>query len=335
MGFGQTQRFGHFFGHLVDLNANPTPRNPAVRTQLIADPNRLVDGDRKSNPHVPPRARINLAVDAHHFTAHIDQWATRVTRVDRHIGLNEGQVIARVAAFGTDNARRDRVFQTEGRTNRNHPLADAHFADIAHLDGRQPSGLDFDHGHVGAFVGANQFGFEFALIGQGHQQLIRAIDHMGIGQDIPVGGQDEARSNTFGLGLVIGIRHGLARTPLGHFGHRNAKTTEKFLHVSVGDIALCHGVGRRFFEVANVDHRGADLLHQVGEVGQATPIVGLNRRCCVSEVRQCQSRRRQQATSRQHQTSESAGPLFLQQRALRERQTIQSRSHCSHRNFRK
>ena len=56
---------------------------------LLLDPIRHLDGDRKGHTLVAPGPGKNLRIDAHHFTAHVDQGAARVAWVNGHIGLNK------------------------------------------------------------------------------------------------------------------------------------------------------------------------------------------------------------------------------------------------------
>ena len=221
-----------------------------------------------------------MAIDAHHLTAHIDQWPARIAGVDGHIGLDEGQIVARVALLGTDNAGRDRVVQTKGRADGHDPFAHFEAVDVADFDHGQTSGLDLDHGHIAAFVHAHNAGLELALIGQSHQHLVSTVHHMGIGHDEAIGGQDEARTHATGLPLFLGLRSigTLLARRVGLTGERLAKKAPKqLLHFFIGIAALGLAVAG-FFEGPDVDHRRAHLLDQFGEIRQATHALGLHGR---------------------------------------------------------
>ena len=118
--------------HITNTHAQIAALHRAGGAQLIGDFHGLINGYGQRNAHIAARATQDLAVDAYHFAAHIDQRTTRVARVNRHIGLNKAQVLPRIALLGADYASSHRVLKTERRTNGNDPLADAQLADIAH-----------------------------------------------------------------------------------------------------------------------------------------------------------------------------------------------------------
>ena len=210
-------------------------------------------------------ARIDLAVDAHHLTPHVDQRATRIAWIDRHIGLNKGQVIAGISLLGTDDAGRDRVLQAKGRTNRHDPLAHLHAIGIADFYGWQTGGFNLDQRHIGAFVGTNDLGLELALVRQCYQHLVGAFYNVRIGHHQAIGREDESRADATRLLFVLlaPFRSWRAR----HVGwHRNAEAAKKLKHLFV------RAAGRTslgFFQRADVNHRRADSLNQVREVRQA------------------------------------------------------------------
>ncbi|MCY1543530.1 hypothetical protein D9M68_793510 [compost metagenome] len=109
----QPDGLGHLFAHLIDLHADASSRHATVGAKLVRHAYRLVDGDGKRNALKTTRARIDLAVDANHLAAHVDQRSAGIARVDRHVGLNERKKITRVALLRADDARRDGVFQTK------------------------------------------------------------------------------------------------------------------------------------------------------------------------------------------------------------------------------
>ena len=193
--------------------------------------------------------------------------------------MNEGQIVARVALLGADNAGRDRVVQTKGRADGHDPFTHFEAVDVADFDHRQTRGLNLDHRHIAAFVHAHDTGPELALVRQSHQHLVGAIHHMGIGHDEAIGGQDEARAHTARLllfllgtiGSLLARRVGLARERL------PKKAPKQLLHFFVGIAALGLAVAD-FLQGADVDHRRAHLLDQFGEIRQATHALGLHGR---------------------------------------------------------
>ena len=188
--------------------------------------------------------------------------------------MDKGQVIARVALLGADDAGGDGVLQPKGRANGHDPFTHFQAIDIADLHGGQALGIDFDHGHVGAFVGPDDFGLEFALVGQGDHDLAGTLDHVGVGHDVAIAAQDKARADAAGLALaVIAALIALgAGALLGrHAGHGQAKAAEEFEHVRVhARKALeLHPLAGDFFHGADIHHRGADGIDQGAEIGQA------------------------------------------------------------------
>ena len=218
-----------------------------------------------------------MAVDADHFTAHIDQWTARVAWVDRHISLDEGQIVTRVTLLGAHNAGGDGILKAKGRANGHDPFAHFETRDITDFDGRQASGLDFDHCHICAFVSTHDAGLEFSFVGQSDQDLVSAIYDVGVGHDEAIGRQNETRAHAFGLGRLIGWLRSIRPWILPrHVGHRYPeKATEQLLHLIVW-VAAAACVRLDFFQGADIDHRGADLFHQFGEIRQAFDHLGLH-----------------------------------------------------------
>ena len=62
------------------------------------------------------RGGEDLRVDAHDFTLHVEERTAGVARIDRHVGLNEGDVLVRgeVARQSGHDARGHRVVEAEG-----------------------------------------------------------------------------------------------------------------------------------------------------------------------------------------------------------------------------
>ena len=144
----QADGFGNFFADLLNLHPNAPARDTASTAQLIRHTNSFVDRNGKRNALEAARAGVNLAVDADHLTAHIDERAARVAGVDGHVGLDERQVVAGVALLGADDACCDGVFQAERRADGHDPLAHAHAVGVTDFDGRQATGFNFHNSHV-------------------------------------------------------------------------------------------------------------------------------------------------------------------------------------------
>ncbi|MNO74942.1 hypothetical protein D3C76_659620 [compost metagenome] len=100
------------------------------------------------------------------------------------------------------------MVEAERRADRQHPLADLELVGIAELEGRQVLGLDLQHSHVAARIGADQLGLVLAAVGQAHENLVGVGHHMVIGQDVAITGNDEARAQ--GLRLALAAATGSA-----------------------------------------------------------------------------------------------------------------------------
>jgi len=108
-----------------------------------------------------------------------------------------------------------------------------------------------------------------SLVRQGHDDLIGALHHVGVGHDEPIWGQDEARTNAtlffFGLRALGPLGLGRARPTW----HGNAKKApQQLLHFVVRPLTFGLRIALYLFCGAYIDHRGPDLFHQVGEIRQ-------------------------------------------------------------------
>ena len=142
-----------------------------------------VDRDGKAQALVAAAAGVDLRVNAHHLARGVEQRAARVAGVDGRIGLNErhGVVVGQGAAFGAHHAGGDRVVQAEGRANRQHPFAHAEVGGLADGNHRKACRFNFEHSHIGLGIAAQDFGLEFAPVGQLHGDLAGVGNHMGVG----------------------------------------------------------------------------------------------------------------------------------------------------------
>jgi hypothetical protein len=129
--------------------------------------------------------------------------------------------------------------------------------------------LDFQQGDVAAFVGADHLGLEFATIGKAYRNLLGTLNHVIIGQDVTVTGNDEPGAER--LGLVF-LRHVTVALVL-------ARVAEKVLEEIIERRALrqiryldafrqTHTAGFDLLRGADIDHRVAGVFHQFGKVGQ-------------------------------------------------------------------
>jgi len=130
-----------------------------------------------------------------------------------------------------DHAGRHCVLEPVRVADGDDQLADLDFPRVAEVDAAQVWGGDVQHGQVGLRVLADQLGRVAPAVGQGDADHVGPVDDVAVGQDQPVGGEDEPRPATAGrslrasvaaaaggagVGLVadLNVHHGRAR-PLG------------------------------------------------------------------------------------------------------------------------
>ena len=241
--------------------------------QLTFHFQRHVNRNGKRNAHETARARINLRVDANHFTGEVEQRPARIARVDGDIGLDEGDVGfgGQAARLGGDNPCRHGVFKAKGRTDGDHPLPDAHLVRVAHAHHGQILAVDFQHGDVGTLIDADDFGLHLALVVECHRHFrIRArrgAHYVRIGQHIAIGADDEARTNA-----LRNLRRTAARETR-MAGHRETKAAHQVIERVIrrhARKARHRRASGEFFHDADIDHRSAHFLHQSRKIRQRT-----------------------------------------------------------------
>ena len=164
--------------------------------------------NRNGKAHARAGARIALdeRVDAHELAVVVDKRAAGVARVDGGIGLDHvgvdsvaaGRAHGRGAIQRRHNARRDRLFVTEGRANRHDPLAHVELGGITDLDRRELGGvgvLELDDGQVARGIVAHELGLIGGAVVHGNHVLVIAIDHVVVGEDVALGIEHHARTD--------------------------------------------------------------------------------------------------------------------------------------------
>ena len=265
VGFAKPDGLRHILGNRANLNTNAATAHATAHAQLLAHAHGLVNGNGERDTHESAGAGVDLAVDAHHLTPHVDQRAAGVTGIDGHIRLNEGQIVTRIALLGTHDAGGHGVFQAKGRADCHDPFTRLKTAHVTHLYRGQSRGVDLDDGNVGALVRANDLGLELPLVRQRHDHFVRPLHHVGVGHDIAVRTQNEPRSHA--TRLLFGLRT-LRPLLAWNVGHRDTKAPEELQHVFIH--APDGGPRRYLLGCANVHHGRPHLLDQFGEVRQAT-----------------------------------------------------------------
>ena len=213
---------------------------------------------------------------------------TGVAGVDRHVGLDERQVVARLARLGRDDAGGDGVLQPEGRADGQHPFTHAQPVRVADGEHRQFGRVDLEQGHVGVLVRADQAGLELALVGECDVDVIGAIHHVVVGHHIAIGRDDEAGTEAPGNLLTRLTRRQLALASLplaltGQPGHGAGRQEaaeeleERIIRVEQFCPPALLGLAGRTFGGADVDHGAPGFLDQAGEIGQTAYGLGLYR----------------------------------------------------------
>jgi hypothetical protein len=173
--------------------------------------------------------------------------------------------------LGADDAGRHRVLEPEGRADRDHPLADTQLVGVADAHGRKAARVDLEQRDIGPLVRAEQLRLELALVMQGDRDLVGALHHVRVGQQIAVGGDDEPRAQS-ARNVAARSRRLLAR-PLGPLLRRiGEKATEELVHRIVlveirnrqRPLLAAPDAGRR----ADAGHGGPDAVGEVREVRQ-------------------------------------------------------------------
>lgn len=253
LGFLQAEPGSQVVGQLLELYADMAARHLAMLAQLLRDLHGDIDRNGKGDTHVAPGLAVDLRVDADDIATQVEQRPARIAGIEGDVGLDEGNVAAvrQQASLGADDADRHAVLEAERRADRGHPIARFHGVGIAGPHSLQPAGGDLEQGHVGIWIGANEPGRIFALVGQLDPDRVGAGNHMRIGQDIAIGADDETRPHA-------AVRH------LAGIGNA-AEAAEKFIQRMAG---RHRRLIRRTRDGADVDDRAALLLDQIDEPGQ-------------------------------------------------------------------
>src|SRR6267378_499845 len=263
-GLRKTERFGELLRNFLDHDTDPSAADAARLAQLALHFHGNVDGDGEGEPHKPAGAAVDLRIDSNDFAAHVEQRPAGIPRVDRDVGLNEGNevLLRQAAALGADNARGDGAVETERRADCDDPFPDLEPVRIAHPYGRQPGGIDFDQREVGASVRADHARLEFALVGQANGDLIGGIDHMRVGENVAVGADDEARAERTALEIARALSAGTRRAR----DEAPEEIVERIVLLKIRNLrrsaAFAHLSG------ADIDDGGALPLGEIGEIGQ-------------------------------------------------------------------
>ncbi len=125
----------------------------------------------------------------------IHQRAAGVARVDRGVGLDEvleAVDAEMVAPERADDAERHGVAETERVADGEHEVAHAHALEATERDRRQVVALGLEHGEVRLRIGAAHARLQPAAILQHELDVVRALDHVMVGEDVAVARHEDA-----------------------------------------------------------------------------------------------------------------------------------------------
>jgi hypothetical protein len=126
----------------------------------------------------------------------VEQRTTGVAGIDRDIRLDERHVsvVRQRTGLGTDDAGGGGVLEAEGRADRQHRLADLQLCRSPRRTvGRLRASMRITATSVCGSL-PTTFAANSRRSGSLNRHLLRAIDHMGVGEDHAVGADDEARA---------------------------------------------------------------------------------------------------------------------------------------------
>ena len=167
----------------------------------------VVNRNGKTHARAGARVALDERVDTHQLAIVVDECATGVARVDGGIGLDHigvdgiaaGRAHGRGAIERRDDARGDRLLVAERRADGHNPLAHVELGGVTDLDRGELGGvsiLELDNGQVARGIVAHELGLVGGAVVHGHHVLVVAIDHVVVGEDVALGIEHHARTDT-------------------------------------------------------------------------------------------------------------------------------------------
>ena len=164
-----------------------------------------VDADGEADPL---RRGDNRGVDADHAAGAGDEGAAGIAGVERRVGLDDA--VEEASAAGAQGATEraddpggDGAGKTEGIADGDDELADLEGRGCAKLGVRQPCSGQAQHGDVGGRIVTDEGGLEALAIGDAGVEAGGAGDHVAVGQDVAVRGEDHSRSRPAGRPTLV------------------------------------------------------------------------------------------------------------------------------------
>src|SRR5262249_2370752 len=152
-------------------------------------------GYGKANALVTTAAAQNRRIDADETTLRIHKRATRVTRIDCSVCLDEVFVIkthSAATASSADDTARYCLANPQSISDSKHDIPDFNRVTVGHGDGRQVLGIDLDYSNVALGITANDFSGEFASVLQSDFYFLSTVHDVVIGQDVAIFGNDNS-----------------------------------------------------------------------------------------------------------------------------------------------
>ena len=158
-------------------------------------------------------------VDAHDLPVAVDKRAAGVAVVERGIGLNQRhRTVAhrKVPIDGGNNAVCHRAAQlyAERVADGHDRIAHTQLARIAELRRLQAGGVHFKHCDIARFIAADQHGVILVIVAGQYRDHLCIFNDVVVGDNVAVGGHDDARAAGRARGRGRGDRYDAADHPL-------------------------------------------------------------------------------------------------------------------------
>ncbi len=182
---------------------------------------RGLDRDGEADALVAAALALDLGVDPDHLAGAVDQGAARVAGIDRGVGLDD---VADREAVGCldlalerrDDATRHRPVECERVTDRDDRVAHLHLRGVAQRQRVHSLGVvDLEQGDVTGWIGPDDLGLLRVAVSELDVHTLRALDDVGVGEDVALVVDQEARTGGGALLLLgesedgLGLLHDL------------------------------------------------------------------------------------------------------------------------------
>src|SRR5690606_30071799 len=202
----QAERLGNVFGDRLDFDSEPATVDRAVLDEVADD--RLGGRSRngEGDADISAGRREDGRIDPDDLAAQIERRTTRVAAVHCRIDLDEVVIGARadVTTARRNDAGGDRSAEAEGIANRDDPIANPNRRVVGKVNIGEvpPFAVYLEHGEIRPRIGADQLGVEFVAIVHDHGEGTAFLDHMVVGDEVAVTGNEEAGTLCYRTHLV-------------------------------------------------------------------------------------------------------------------------------------